>query len=229
MQGKSGNSFYSYFSSKKKGETTMAIKNLDYITNEEATLIRSVKAKERITFSEMAEKLGTTNYFFSRVLNGKRPFPPALRENFDKWAAQYQDVERIAEEVHRDSEITSKLSIVNADGEQKIVDVPQFLLDDSKYRRASEMDREKMLRDWGVIPDNWQLEGSAYEDTLMLSAEDWSKVQTLMAQERMLGKDIAQYLGMYPTYWSRIISHKRPIPHDYLQKLHKLFETYGVN
>lgn len=207
----------------------MAKKNLDYITNEEATLIHSVKAAEGKNFSEMAKEIGTTNYFFSKVLNGKRPFPPALRESFNRWALEHQNVERISEEVHRDSNITTKLSIVNEAGEHRVVNVPQELLDDSKYRRASASERDYLILASGVVPKGWKIAGSAYEDTLMLSAEDYSRVQILMAQTGLLGKDIAQYLDMVPAYWSSIISHKRPIPHDRLQTLHKLFKTYGID
>ena len=198
----------------------------EYITNEEATMLHTIKAVKKIPFSEMAEEMGMKSAYLSKILHGKRRIPVASREAFDDFIEKYR-CELIIDETHTQEDIPDKIWIQNDEtGDIQEIKLPQIIMENSRYRRSSAIERESVLRSYGMIPLGYSLVGTAYELTNYISAEDWSKVQILFSRGVLTSKAMAELLGVTPQYWSRVVGRKVSMPLSLVAKLHMLLNTY---
>ena len=198
----------------------------EYITNEEATMLHTIKAVKKIPFSEMAEEMGMKSAYLSKILHGKRRIPVASREAFDNFIEKYR-CELIIDETHTQEDIPDKIWIQNDEtGDIQEIKLPQIIMENSKYRRSSTIERENVLRSYGMIPLGYSLVGTAYELTNYISVEDWNKVQILLSRGVLTSKAMAELLGVRPQYWSRIVNRKVSMPLSLVAKLHMLLNTY---
>ena len=198
----------------------------EYITNEEATMLHTIKAVKKIPFSEMAEEMGMKSAYLSKILHGKRRIPVASREAFDDFIEKYR-CELIIDETHTQEDIPDKIWIQNDEtGDIQEIKLPQIIMENSRYRRSSAIERESVLRSYGMIPLGYSLVGTAYELTNYISVEDWNKVQILFARGVLTSKAMAEVLGVTPQYWSRVVGRKVSMPLSLVAKLHMLLNTY---
>ena len=198
----------------------------EYITNEEATMLHTIKAVKKIPFSEMAEEMGMKSAYLSKILHGKRRIPVASREAFDNFIEKYR-CELIIDETHTQEDIPDKIWIQNDEtGDIQEIKLPQIIMENSKYRRSSAIERESVLRSYGMIPLGYSLVGTAYELTNYISVEDWNKVQILFSRGVLTSKAMAELLGVTPQYWSRVVGRKVSMPLSLVAKLHMLLNTY---
>lgn len=198
----------------------------EYITNEEATMLHTIKAVKKITFGEMAEEMGMKDAYLSKILHGKRRIPVANREAFDNFIEKYR-CELIIDETHTQEDIPDKIWIQNDEtGDIQEIKLPQIIMENSRYRRSSTIERESVLRSYGMIPLGYSLVGTAYEPTNYISVEDWNKVQILFSRGVLTSKAMAELLGVRPQYWSRIVNRKASMPLSLVAKLHMLLNTY---
>lgn len=198
----------------------------EYITNEEATMLHTIKAVKKIPFSEMAEEMGMKSAYLSKILHGKRRIPVASREAFDDFIEKYR-CELIIDETHTQEDIPDKIWIQNDEtGDIQEIKLPQIIMENSRYRRSSAIERESVLRSYGMIPLGYSLVGTAYELTNYISVEDWNKVQILFARGVLTSKAMAELLGVTPQYWSRVVGRKVSMPLSLVAKLHMLLNTY---
>ena len=198
----------------------------EYITNEEATMLHTIKAVKKIPFSEMAEKMGMKGEYLSKILHGKRRIPVASREAFDDFIEKYR-CELIIDETHTQEDIPDKIWIQNDEtGDIQEIKLPQIIMENSRYRRSSAIERESVLRSYGMIPLGYSLVGTAYELTNYISVEDWNKVQILFSRGVLTSKAMAELLGVTPQYWSRVVGRKVSMPLSLVAKLHMLLNTY---
>ena len=198
----------------------------EYITNEEATMLHTIKAVKKIPFSEMAEEMGMKSAYLSKILHGKRRIPVASREAFDNFIEKYR-CELIIDETHTQEDIPDKIWIQNDEtGDIQEIKLPQIIMENSRYRRSSAIERESVLRSYGMIPLGYSLVGTAYELTNYISVEDWNKVQILFSRGVLTSKAMAELLGVTPQYWSRVVGRKVSMPLSLVAKLHMLLNTY---
>lgn len=198
----------------------------EYITNEEATMLHTIKAVKKIPFSEMAEEMGMKSAYLSKILHGKRRIPVASREAFDNFIEKYR-CELIIDETHTQEDIPDKIWIQNDEtGDIQEIKLPQIIMENSRYRRSSTIERESVLRSYGMIPLGYSLVGTAYELTNYISVEDWNKVQILFSRGVLTSKAMAELLGVTPQYWSRVVGRKVSMPLSLVAKLHMLLNTY---
>lgn len=198
----------------------------EYITNEEATMLHTIKAVKKITFSEMAEEMGMKSEYLSKILHGKRRIPVASREAFDNFIEKYR-CELIIDETHTKEDVPDKIWIQNDEtGDIQEIKLPQIIMENSRYRRSSAIERESVLRSYGMIPLGYSLVGTAYELTNYISVEDWNKVQILLSRGVLTSKAMAELLGVMPQYWSRVVNRKVSMPLSLVAKLHMLLNTY---
>lgn len=198
----------------------------EYITNEEATMLHTIKAVKKIPFSEMAEEMGMKSAYLSKILHGKRRIPVASREAFDDFIEKYR-CELIIDETHTQEDIPDKIWIQNDEtGDIQEIKLPQIVMENSRYRRSSAIERESVLRSYGMIPLGYSLVGTAYELTNYISVEDWNKVQILFSRGVLTSKAMAELLGVTPQYWSRVVGRKVSMPLSLVAKLHMLLNTY---
>ena len=198
----------------------------EYITNEEATMLHTIKAVKKITFGEMAEEMGMKDAYLSKILHGKRRIPVASREAFDNFIEKYR-CELIIDETHTQEDVPDKIWIQNDEtGDIQEIKLPQIIMENSRYRRSSTIERESVLRSYGMIPLGYSLVGTAYELTNYISVEDWNKVQILFSRGVLTSKAMAELLGVRPQYWSRIVNRKASMPLSLVAKLHMLLNTY---
>lgn len=198
----------------------------EYITNEEATMLHTIKAVKKITFSEMAEEMGMKSEYLSKILHGKRRIPVASREAFDNFIEKYR-CELIIDETHTKEDVPDKIWIQNDEtGDIQEIKLPQIIMENSRYRRSSTIERESVLRSYGMIPLGYSLVGTAYELTNYISVEDWNKVQILLSRGVLTSKAMAELLGVMPQYWSRVVNRKVSMPLSLVAKLHMLLNTY---
>ena len=198
----------------------------EYITNEEATMLHTIKAVKKIPFSEMAEEMGMKSEYLSKILHGKRRIPVARREAFDNFIEKYR-CELIIDETHTKEDVPDKIWIQNDEtGDIQEIKLPQIIMENSRYRRSSAIERESVLRGYGMIPLGYSLVGTAYELTNYISVEDWNKVQILFSRGVLTSKAMAELLGVTPQYWSRVVGRKVSMPLSLVAKLHMLLNTY---
>ena len=198
----------------------------EYITNEEATMLHTIKAVKKIPFSEMAEEMGMKSEYLSKILHGKRRIPVASREAFDNFIEKYR-CELIIDETHTKEDVPDKIWIQNDEtGDIQEIKLPQIIMENSRYRRSSAIERESVLRGYGMIPLGYSLVGTAYELTNYISVEDWNKVQILFSRGVLTSKAMAELLGVTPQYWSRVVGRKVSMPLSLVAKLHMLLNTY---